>query len=168
MKGAPECMWISGFMHGVNNPKLTKRLNEHVPKTMEKMMTINTVFIRGEATVASKKKGNYHENHKTILSGRPMSENLTSEVNQGKDGGLVALLPLSKRPRKSFATEAGKFKPPPPMVTSVEKRSSNKFYEFHNDKGYSTDECLQLKKQIGELVRAENDKAKINPKLRLW
>ncbi|GKC60731.1 reverse transcriptase domain-containing protein, partial [Tanacetum coccineum] len=28
MKGAPECMWISGFMHGVNNPELTERLNE--------------------------------------------------------------------------------------------------------------------------------------------
>nr|GEU59888.1 reverse transcriptase domain-containing protein [Tanacetum cinerariifolium] len=33
-----------------------------------------------------------------------------------------------------------KFKPPPPMVTLVEKRSSNKFCEFHNDKGHSTDE----------------------------
>ncbi|GKC50970.1 reverse transcriptase domain-containing protein [Tanacetum coccineum] len=40
------------------------------------------------------------------------------------------------------------------MVTPVEKRSSNKFYDFHNDKGYSTDECMQLKKQIKELVRA--------------
>ncbi|GJZ07435.1 reverse transcriptase domain-containing protein [Tanacetum coccineum] len=57
MKGAPECMWISGFMHGVNNPELTKRLNEHVPKTMEEMMTVTTVFIRGEADAASKKKG---------------------------------------------------------------------------------------------------------------
>ncbi|GJX90749.1 reverse transcriptase domain-containing protein [Tanacetum coccineum] len=27
MKGAPECMRISGFMHGVNNPELIKRLN---------------------------------------------------------------------------------------------------------------------------------------------
>ncbi|GJY17427.1 reverse transcriptase domain-containing protein [Tanacetum coccineum] len=40
------------------------------------------------------------------------------------------------------------------MVTPVEKRSSNKFYDFHNDKGHSTDECMQLKKQIEELVRA--------------
>ncbi|GJX60844.1 hypothetical protein Tco_0292234 [Tanacetum coccineum] len=40
------------------------------------------------------------------------------------------------------------------MVTLVEKKSSNKFYDFHNDKGYSTDECVQLKKQIKELVRA--------------
>ncbi|GKC46726.1 reverse transcriptase domain-containing protein [Tanacetum coccineum] len=57
MKGAPECMRISGFMHGVNNPELTKRLNEHVPKTMEEMMTATTAFIRGETAAASKKKG---------------------------------------------------------------------------------------------------------------
>ncbi|GKD95743.1 reverse transcriptase domain-containing protein [Tanacetum coccineum] len=57
MKGAPECMQVSGFMHGVNNPELTKCLNEHVPKTMEEMMTITTAFIRGETAAASKKKG---------------------------------------------------------------------------------------------------------------
>nr|GEW53743.1 reverse transcriptase domain-containing protein [Tanacetum cinerariifolium] len=102
MKGAPECMWISGFMHGVNNPELTKRLNEHVPKMMEEIMIATTTFIRGEAVAASKKKGH----------------------------------------------------PPPPMVTPIEKRSSNKFCDFHNDKGHNTDECMQLKKQIEELVRA--------------
>ncbi|GKB53130.1 hypothetical protein Tco_0903883 [Tanacetum coccineum] len=57
MKGAPECMRISGFMHGVNNLELTKRLNEHVPKTMEEMMIATTAFIRGEAAATGKKKG---------------------------------------------------------------------------------------------------------------
>ncbi|GKD62872.1 reverse transcriptase domain-containing protein [Tanacetum coccineum] len=47
MKGAPECMRIFGFMHGVNNHELTKRLNEHVPKTMEEMMITTTAFIHG-------------------------------------------------------------------------------------------------------------------------
>ncbi|GJZ62729.1 reverse transcriptase domain-containing protein [Tanacetum coccineum] len=40
------------------------------------------------------------------------------------------------------------------MVIPVEKRSSIKICNFHNDKGHSTDECIQLKKQIEELVRA--------------
>nr|GEW95665.1 reverse transcriptase domain-containing protein [Tanacetum cinerariifolium] len=57
-------------------------------------------------------------------------------------------------PKEILATEASKFQPPPPMVTPVEKRSSNKFCNFHNDKGHSTDECMQLKKQIEELVPA--------------
>nr|GEV11052.1 reverse transcriptase domain-containing protein [Tanacetum cinerariifolium] len=107
MKGAPECMRIFGFMHGVNNSELTKRLNEHVPKTMEEMMITTTAFIRGEATTASKKKA-----------------------------------------------EAGKFQSPPPMVTPVKKRSSNKLCDFYNNKGHNTDGCMQLKKQIEELVRA--------------
>ncbi|GJW78581.1 hypothetical protein Tco_0140263 [Tanacetum coccineum] len=51
--------------------------------------------------------------------------------------------------------EAEKFKQPGPMSTPLEKRSdSSKFCEFHNDKGHSTDDCFQLKKQIEELVKA--------------
>nr|GEW89608.1 reverse transcriptase domain-containing protein [Tanacetum cinerariifolium] len=45
MKGPPEYMRISRFMHGVNNPELIKRLNEHVPKTLEEMMTATAAFI---------------------------------------------------------------------------------------------------------------------------
>ncbi|GJZ86755.1 reverse transcriptase domain-containing protein [Tanacetum coccineum] len=41
IKGAPECMRISGFMHGVNSPE---------------MMIATTAFIRGETAAASKKK----------------------------------------------------------------------------------------------------------------
>ncbi|GJS76563.1 reverse transcriptase domain-containing protein [Tanacetum coccineum] len=56
MRGAPECMRISGFMHGVNNPELIKRLNDYVPKTLKEMMTAIAAFIRGETSAASKKK----------------------------------------------------------------------------------------------------------------
>ncbi|GJY31040.1 reverse transcriptase domain-containing protein [Tanacetum coccineum] len=127
MKGAPECIRISGFMHGVNNPELTKRLNEHVPKTMEEMMTVTTAFIR-EVVAASKKKG--HSPWKS--------------QDQSKRHAFERKSDFRSR----------KFKPPPPMVTPAEKRSSNKFCDFHNDKGHNTDECMQLKKQIEELVRA--------------
>ncbi|GJX96095.1 reverse transcriptase domain-containing protein [Tanacetum coccineum] len=127
MKGAPECMRISGFMHGVNNPELTKRLNEHVPKTMEEMMTATTAFIQGEVAAASKKKGH--------TSWKPLDQPKRH---------------VSER-KSDFR---GKFKPPAPMVTLVEKRSSNKFCDFHNDKGHNTDECMQSKKQIEEFLRA--------------
>nr|GEW42608.1 hypothetical protein [Tanacetum cinerariifolium] len=56
IKGAPKCMRISRFMHGVNNPELTKCHNEHVSKTVEEMMTAITAFVRGETAAASKKK----------------------------------------------------------------------------------------------------------------
>nr|GEY46926.1 reverse transcriptase domain-containing protein [Tanacetum cinerariifolium] len=120
-------MRISEFMHGINNPELTKRLNEHVPKTMEEMMIATAAFIRGEATAASKKKG--HGSWKSHDQPKKHAD---------------------KRP--DF--RANKFQPPPPMVTPVEKRNSNKFCDFNNDKGHNTDKCMQLKKQIEELVRA--------------
>nr|GEV17003.1 hypothetical protein [Tanacetum cinerariifolium] len=134
MKGAPECMQIFGFMHGVNNPELTKRLNEHVSKTMEEIMITTTAFIRGEAAAASKKKGH------TSWKAQDQSKRQTSEKRTLKE---------------ILAAEAGKFQPPPPMMTPVEKRSSNKFCDFHNDKRHSTDECMQLKKQIEKLVRED-------------
>ncbi|GJZ86750.1 reverse transcriptase domain-containing protein [Tanacetum coccineum] len=153
MKGAPECMRISEFMHGVNNPELTKRLNEHVPKTVEEMMTATTAFIHGETVVASKKK--VHTPWKSQdQSKRHTSERRSDFQNPPKDGrGSNKFTPLTRTSKEIFAAESGKFKPPPLMVTPVEKRSSNKFCEFYNDKGHSTDECVQLRKQIEELVR---------------
>ncbi|GJV24926.1 hypothetical protein Tco_1377621 [Tanacetum coccineum] len=46
------------------------------------------------------------------------------------------------------------------MVTPVEKRSSNKFCDFHNDKEHITDECMQLKQHIEELVGKKETPAK--------
>ncbi|GKE09317.1 reverse transcriptase domain-containing protein [Tanacetum coccineum] len=134
MKGAPECMRISGFMHGVNNPELTKLHNEHVPKTMEEMMTVTTAFIRGETTATSKKKG--HAPWKLRdQSKRNASEWKSNFRGQSREGrGSSRFTPLIRTPKEILAT--------------------NKFCDFHNDKGHITDECMQLKKQIEELVRA--------------
>ncbi|GJT55282.1 hypothetical protein Tco_0990336 [Tanacetum coccineum] len=118
------------------------------------MMTITTAFIRGEAAAASKKKGHLSwksQDH----SKRQATERKSDFRSQPREGrGSSRFTPLIKTPKEILLTEVGKFKPPPPMVTPVEKRSSNKFCDFHNDKGHSTDECMQLKKQIEELVRA--------------
>ncbi|GKE16874.1 reverse transcriptase domain-containing protein, partial [Tanacetum coccineum] len=85
-------------------------------------------------------------------SKRHASERKSNFQGQSREGrGSSKFTPLTRTPKEILTAEAGKFKPPPPMVTPVEKRSSNKFYDFHNDKGHSTDECIQLKKQIQEL-----------------
>nr|GEU59800.1 hypothetical protein [Tanacetum cinerariifolium] len=38
VKGAPECMRISGFMHGITNPELIKRIHDKIPKTVDEMI----------------------------------------------------------------------------------------------------------------------------------
>ncbi|GKB78504.1 hypothetical protein Tco_0945399 [Tanacetum coccineum] len=93
MNGAPEYMRISGFMHVINNPELTKRLNEHVPKTVEEMMTATTAFIRGETAAASKKK--VHTPWKPHdQSKRHTSERRSDFRNHPKmGGGPTSLLP---------------------------------------------------------------------------
>ncbi|GKE63285.1 hypothetical protein Tco_1513652, partial [Tanacetum coccineum] len=40
------------------------------------------------------------------------------------------------------------------MTTTVEKRNANKFYEFHGEGGHNTDECMHLRKQIKEMLKA--------------
>nr|GFB72777.1 reverse transcriptase domain-containing protein [Tanacetum cinerariifolium] len=115
---------------------------------MEEMMITTTAFIRGEAAAASKKKDH--------VSWKPQdqSKRHTSDKRSGFRGhsregkGSNRFTPLTRTPKEILAAEASKFQPPPPMVTPVEKRSGNKFCDFHNDKGHSTDECMQLKKQI--------------------
>nr|GEX22871.1 reverse transcriptase domain-containing protein [Tanacetum cinerariifolium] len=153
MKGTPKCMRISRFMHRINNPELTKRLNEHVPKTMEEMMIATTAFICGEAAAASKKKG--HMSWKPQDQSKKHTDKRPDFRGHSRDSrGANQFTPLTRTPKEILAAEANKFQPPPPMVTPVEKRNSNKFCDFHNDKGHNTDECMQLKKQIEELVRA--------------
>nr|GEY59489.1 reverse transcriptase domain-containing protein [Tanacetum cinerariifolium] len=102
MKGAPECMRISRFMHRVNSPELTKRLNEHVPKTIEEMMITTTAFIRGEAAAAGKKKSHAswrtHDQSKRHTSKKrkvPAAttygklSHLIKEIKQGRDQSKV-------------------------------------------------------------------------------
>nr|GEV90286.1 reverse transcriptase domain-containing protein [Tanacetum cinerariifolium] len=122
-------------------------------RTMEEMMITTTAFIRGEAAAASKKKGH------TSWKAHDQSKRQTSDKRSDLRGhskerrGSNQFTPLTRMPKKIIVAEAGKFQSPPPMVTPLEKRSSNKFCDFHNDKGHITNECMQLKKQIEELVR---------------
>nr|GEV90528.1 reverse transcriptase domain-containing protein [Tanacetum cinerariifolium] len=109
MKGAPECMRISGFMHEVNNPELTKRLNEHVPKMMEEMMITTTTFIRGEAAAASKKKG--HASWKPQDQSKRHSSDKRpyfQEIKQGRDQSKVGKkeTPVKDKPTTIYMVQS--------------------------------------------------------------
>nr|GEY16927.1 reverse transcriptase domain-containing protein [Tanacetum cinerariifolium] len=93
MKGAPECMRISGFMHGVNNPELTKRLNEHVPKTMEEMMITTTLSYEGKRLLLAKRKTTCPGSHRISPKGTPQIRGPAFEVTQRKEKGLTGSPP---------------------------------------------------------------------------
>nr|GEU83611.1 reverse transcriptase domain-containing protein [Tanacetum cinerariifolium] len=62
---------------------------------------------------------------------------------------------LTKTPKEILALDKGKFKPPPPMTTSVEKRNASKFCKFHREVRHTTYECMHLKRQIEEMLKAK-------------
>ncbi|GJX93216.1 hypothetical protein Tco_0347802, partial [Tanacetum coccineum] len=40
------------------------------------------------------------------------------------------------------------------MTTPIQKRNTSKFCEFHEEVGYTADECMHLKRQIEEMLKA--------------
>ncbi|GJR58106.1 reverse transcriptase domain-containing protein [Tanacetum coccineum] len=108
------------------------------------MMIATTSFIRGEATVAGKKKGraSWRAQDQSKRNALEWRSDFRGQPREGR--GSSRFTPLIRTPKEILAAKAGKFKPLPPMVTPMEKRSSNKFCDFHNDKGHSTDECMQF------------------------
>ncbi|GJT48927.1 reverse transcriptase domain-containing protein [Tanacetum coccineum] len=56
VKGAPEIMRISGFMHGITNPELIKPLHDKISKLVDEMMRITTSFLRGEVGAGNQER----------------------------------------------------------------------------------------------------------------
>ncbi|GJR24128.1 reverse transcriptase domain-containing protein [Tanacetum coccineum] len=129
VKGAPECMKISGFMHGITNPELIKCLHDKILKSVEEMM-------RQQAGQRQNfKKGSFRNQQRS----------------ERKQDRFTLLIKTSK---EILALDKGKFKPPSPMTTPVEKRNASKFYQFHGKVGHTTDECMHLKRQIELMLKA--------------
>ncbi|GJZ01407.1 hypothetical protein Tco_0519368 [Tanacetum coccineum] len=148
VEGAPKCMKISGFIHGITYPGLIKRLYEKIPRSVDEMFRATMSFLQGEVAASShgRKKapplwkqpeGGNKQNFKKVFKNQQRSERKPDRFSL-----------FTKTPKEIFALEKGKFKTPPPMVTPAKKRDPSKYYEFHADTGHSTDECIQLRKQI--------------------
>ncbi|GJX02362.1 hypothetical protein Tco_0186275 [Tanacetum coccineum] len=148
-------MRISGFVHGITNPELVKRLHDKIPKTVDEMMRVTTSFLRGEVVASN------HERNKSFPPWKQQKGNQKQNFNTGGFWNHQRLerkqdrfTLLTKTPKEIFALEKRKFKAPPPMTTPVKKRNHTKFCEFHGEVGHNTDECMHLKKQIEELLKA--------------
>ncbi|GJT14863.1 hypothetical protein Tco_0873569 [Tanacetum coccineum] len=129
VKGAPECMRISGF--------------------------VTTSFLRGEVAASNherkksfspwkQQEGNQKQNFR--------KGNFRNQQRPERNQDRFTL--LTKTPKEIFALEKAKFKAPPPMTTPVEKRNHAKFCKFYGKVGYNTDESMHLKKQIEEMLKA--------------
>ncbi|GKC89050.1 reverse transcriptase domain-containing protein [Tanacetum coccineum] len=109
VKGAPECMRISRFVHGITDLELIKRGSGSLEsRTEEIVSTMETT--RGYPEAKFKKGGFWNQQR--------------SERKQDRFTLLI------KTPKEIFALEKGKFKASPPMTTPVEKRNHTKFCWF--------------------------------------
>ncbi|GJV55785.1 reverse transcriptase domain-containing protein [Tanacetum coccineum] len=91
VKACPEILKISGFMNGINNPELIKRLNDRVPQTFDELMKRTRSFIQGEAAAADSRKG-YSHNRSQEQSRRQSNDQGSSRNNSyrssaGSGGG---------------------------------------------------------------------------------
>ncbi|GJX93365.1 hypothetical protein Tco_0347951 [Tanacetum coccineum] len=142
------------FMRRITNPELIKRLHDKIPKSVDEMMRVTTAFLRGEVAASSR------EQKKSFPSWKQQE---VGQIQNFKKGGFWnqqrperkqdRFTLLTKTPKEILALDKGKFKPPPPMTTLVEKRNASKFCEFHGEVGHTTDECMHLKRQIGEMLK---------------
>ncbi|GJY75942.1 hypothetical protein Tco_0481058 [Tanacetum coccineum] len=156
VKAASECMRISGFMHGITNPELIKRLHDKILKSVDEMTRTTIAFLRGEVAASNQARKKTLPTWKQQEIGRKQNFNKRGDFRnqQRSERRCDRFTLLTKSPKEILALDKGKFKAPPPMSMPVEKRNNNKFCEFHGEVGHNTDECMHLKRQIEELIKA--------------
>ncbi|GKA69463.1 reverse transcriptase domain-containing protein [Tanacetum coccineum] len=154
VKGAPECMRISGFMHGITNPELIKRLRDKIPKMVDEIMRVTTSFLRGEVAALNLERKKSFPPWKQQEGNQKQNFRKGSFENQQRpEMKQDRFTLLTKTPKEIFALEKRKFKAPPSMTNPVEKQNHAKFCEFHGEVGHNTDECIHPKKQIEQMLK---------------
>ncbi|GKA54166.1 reverse transcriptase domain-containing protein, partial [Tanacetum coccineum] len=108
VEGAPKCMRIFGFMHGITHPGLIKRLYERIPRSVDEMYRMTTSFLQGEV-------GEKHLYHGNRQKGDKPNFKKGFKNKQRSDRKPDRFSLLTKTPKEIFALEKGKFKAPPPM-----------------------------------------------------
>nr|GEU91384.1 reverse transcriptase domain-containing protein [Tanacetum cinerariifolium] len=164
IKGVPPVLRISVFMHGHGHPELAKKLNDKISKTVDEMWERVRAIIR-EETVSDTIKVIRTPRREKSAGKASWSKNQNGSRNrghrrgEGRSMGTYApyarregFTPLTKTPKEIFAINNVNFPPPPLMVGTLEKRSMNKFCNYHQDRGHNTNDYYHLKKKIEEAM----------------
>ncbi|GJU20532.1 reverse transcriptase domain-containing protein [Tanacetum coccineum] len=141
VKGAPECMRISGFVYEITNPELIKRFHEKIPKTVDEMMQVATSFLQGQEAASNqerkkvpqawrhqegghrqnfKKGGGFRSQHKTEK--RPDRKQIEDMLKAGKLSHIIRELKQSsgkEQPKKKGETSR---KEKPQAILMIQSR----------------------------------------------
>nr|GEU84863.1 ADP,ATP carrier protein 1, mitochondrial-like [Tanacetum cinerariifolium] len=122
VSGAPECMKISGFMHGITNPDLIKNLNDNISKFVDEMISVTTTFLRGEVAAAnqSKKKAPPAWKHQEANHRPNFDKRLDFKSQHKSNRRQDRFTPLTKTQKEILAMNTVKFKASPPMTGPAE------------------------------------------------
>ncbi|GKB44426.1 reverse transcriptase domain-containing protein [Tanacetum coccineum] len=112
VKGAPECMRISGFMHGITNPELIKRVHNNILKLVDKMIRITTTFLWGEVTASNQARKKAPPAWKQQKMGRKQNFDRRGDFrnHQRSEQRRDKFTLLTKSPKEILALDKGKFK----------------------------------------------------------
>nr|GEY56239.1 reverse transcriptase domain-containing protein [Tanacetum cinerariifolium] len=111
VKEASECMRISGFMHGITNHKLIKRLHDNIQKSVDEMM-------RSTTTASNQARKKTLPAWRQQETGRKQNFNKMGDFRnqQRTERRLDRFTLLKKSPKEILALDKGKFKAPPQIV----------------------------------------------------
>ncbi|GJS06282.1 hypothetical protein Tco_0363078 [Tanacetum coccineum] len=140
IKGAPPVLRISVFMHGHGYLKLTKKLNDKIPKTMDEMFERVKAFIRGEMAAGSTEmvrpfQGDKGNTRPVWFGGQKRARNRNGPKEVQRNMGVYTPYPrrdtftsLTKTSKEILAMEGISFPEPPPLI-GTEGRNHRRPYE---------------------------------------
>ncbi|GKC56875.1 reverse transcriptase domain-containing protein [Tanacetum coccineum] len=168
--GVPEVMKISSFMDSIKSPELAKRFSDKVPITVNEVMERLDDFVLSEAAYANTElpKGETGETHhkaslpingRDVLpfrSTRPRESRMDDFRNshRGRDAYYVN---KARDDRAPYPPPRGEYNSrvaplrlpvPRPMLNPLRSGNTDRYCDYHQEKGHYTNDCIQLRKQL--------------------
>nr|GEU88150.1 hypothetical protein [Tanacetum cinerariifolium] len=162
IKELHEDQRIAGFVYGVKLKSVVKFISTELPKSYDELMEKTYSWLQAGETTSEGKIINFMDSstRDKTQKGRPWegsrkkNKDKRDRFSLYKEPNLRILQSLAKSPREILVTKkVGKiFMKPPKMVSNT--RDTSKYCEFHQDYGYDTNACIELKHQIEEVVKS--------------